>query len=111
MANLLHQPALRNLLQQAQVEPFIAEVLKAPDAEKVGHLLAERIRADRANARLLARYLKRIVVKAVRLRDFHPSKGTLEKMDIETVVGEFRRFLEAAVDGDGAGQSTITEIR
>jgi hypothetical protein len=27
------------------------------------------------------------------------------------VVGEFRRFLETTLDGDGASQSTILEIR
>jgi len=27
------------------------------------------------------------------------------------VVGEFRKFLETAVDGDGKGQSTILEIK
>jgi hypothetical protein len=66
---------------------------------------------DPANAKLLAKYLKRIVVKVVRLQDFHPSKATVEKGDIETVVGEFRKFLEAAVDGDGKSQSTILEIK
>jgi hypothetical protein len=111
MANLLRQPALRNLLQQGEREPFVAEVLKAPDAEKLADLLAEGIPADPANAKLLAKYLKRIVVKVVRLQDFHPSKATVEKGDIETVVGEFRKFLEAAVDGDGKNQSTILEIK
>jgi hypothetical protein len=111
MANLLRQPALSTLLRQGEQEPFIAEVLKALDAEKLAGLLAERISADKAGAKLLAKHLKRIVVKVVRLQDFRPSKGTLEKGDIETVVGEFRKFLEAAVNGDGAGQSTIVEIR
>ena len=111
MANLLRQPALRNLLQQGEREPFVTEVLKAPDAEKLADLLAEGIPADPANARLLAKFLKRIVVKVVRLQDFHPSKATVEKGDIETVVGEFRKFLEAAVDGDGKSQSTILEIK
>ena len=30
---------------------------------------------------------------------------------VEAVVGEFRAFLETAVDGDGKGQSTILEIK
>ncbi len=111
MANLLRQPALRILLQQGEEEPFIADVLKAADADKLADFLAERIPADQANVKLLAKYLMRIVVKLVRLQDFHPSKGTLEKADIETVVGEFRKFLEAAVEGDGKTQSTILEIK
>ena len=98
-------------LQQGEQEPFIAEVLKAADAEKLADLLAERIPADKANAKLLAKFLKRIVVKVVRLQDLRPSKGTLEKADIETVVGEFRKFLETAVNVDGSNQSTILEIK
>jgi hypothetical protein len=43
--------------------------------------------------------------------DFKPSKTKVEKGDIETVVGEFRKFLERAVDGDGKNQSTILEIK
>jgi hypothetical protein len=35
----------------------------------------------------------------------------VEPDEIEPVVGEFRRFLEAAMDGDGKCQSTILEIK
>src|ERR1019366_2010704 len=66
---------------------------------------------DPANARLLAKYLKQIVVKVIHLNEFHPTKTKVEKGDIESVVGEFRKFLETAVDGDGKGQSTILEIK
>ena len=74
-------------------------------------LLAECIPADPSNAKLLAKYLKKIVVKVIHLQDFHPTKTKVEKGDIESVVGEFRKFLETAVDGDGKGQSTILEIK
>jgi hypothetical protein len=60
---------------------------------------------------LLAKYLRKIVVKTIHLRDFQPTKTKVEKGDIETVVAEFRKFLEAAADGDGKGQSTILEIK
>ena len=86
-------------------------MLAAPDDEKLADLLAERIPADPGNAKLLAKYLKRIVVRVIHLHDFKPSKTKVEKGDIETVVGEFRKFLETAVDGDGKGQSTILEIK
>lgn len=58
-----------------------------------------------------AKYLKQIVVKVIHLHEFQPSKTKVEKNDIESVVGEFRQFLEAAVDGDGKAQSTILEIK
>ena len=111
MASLLRQPALRSLLEQGNQEKFIADVLAAENDEKLAELLAERVPADPANARLLAKYLKKIVVKVIHLHEFHPTKTKVEKGDIESVVGEFREFLETAVAGDGKGQSTILEIK
>ena len=111
IAKLLRQPALQSMLQQGESEAFIVEVLKAADAEKLADLLAMRIPADPAHAKLLAKYLKKVVVRVVWLRDFQPSKSTIEKADIDKVVGEFRKFLEVAVDGDGKSQSTILEIK
>jgi len=111
IASLLRQPALKTLLEQGKQEQFIADVLAAPSDETLADILAECIPADPGHAKLLAKYLKKIVVKIVHLHDFHPSKTKVEKGDIEAVVGEFRKFLEVAVDGDGKGQSTILEIK
>lgn len=38
------------------------------------------------------------------------ARGRVRKHDIATMVVEFRKFLETAVDGDGKSQSTILEI-
>ncbi len=111
LASLLRQPALRSLLEQGNNEPFIVEVLAASNEDALAEILEERIAADPGNAKLLARYLKRIVVRVIRLSDFRPSKTMVDKGDIEAVVGEFREFLETALDADGAEQSTIGEIR
>ena len=111
MASLLRQPALRSLLEQGKQEKFIAEVLTAPSDEKLADTLAEFVPTDPTNAKLLAKYLKKIVVKVIHLNTFRPTKTKVEKGDIEGVVGEFRNFLETAVDGDGKGQSTILEIK
>jgi hypothetical protein len=111
MASLLRQPALQSLLEQGKQEKFIADLLAAQSDEKLADLLAECVPADSGNAKLLAKYLKKIVVKVVHLNEFHPTKTKVEKGDIESVVGEFRKFLETAVDGDGKGQSTILEIK
>jgi hypothetical protein len=45
-----------------------------------------------------------------KIADRATSKSANEA-DIESVVGEFRTFLETAVAGDGKGQSTILEIK
>jgi hypothetical protein len=111
IASLLRQPALRSLLEQGKQEKFVADVLAATTEDKLADLLAECVPADPGNAKLLAKYLKKMVVKIIHLHDFQPSKTKVEKGDIETVVGEFRKFLETAVDGDGKSQSTILEIK
>jgi hypothetical protein len=111
MASLLRQPALRYLLEQGKQEAFIADALAAQCDDELATLLSDRIPSDPANSKLLAKYLKQIVVKVVHLNEFHPTKTKVEKSDIESIVGEFRKFLETAVDNDGKGQSTILEIK
>jgi hypothetical protein len=111
IASLLRQPALRSLLEQGRREQFIADVLSATSDEQLADLLAECVPVNPDNAKLLGKYLKKIIVKVVHLHEFQPSKTKIEKGDIETVVSEFRNFLENAVDGDGKSQSTILEIK
>jgi hypothetical protein len=53
----------------------------------------------------------RVVVRTVRLQDFKPTKATVERSEMETVVQEFRRFLEAAVDGEEKDQTIMVQIR
>lgn len=112
-AKLLQQPALQSLLEQGKTEVFIAEVLTRVDPEAVATALAIRLSASPDCAKLLAKYLKKIQVKPVRLSEFRPTHSTIERDNIEKVVEEFRKFLEAAftVDGDGKSQSTILEIK
>jgi hypothetical protein len=111
MASLLRQPALRSLLEQGRQETFIADVLAVASDDELASLLAKRVPADPSCATLLAKYLKKIVVKVIHLNEFRPTKTKVEKGDIEGVVDEFRTYLETAVDGDGKGQATILEIK
>ncbi len=111
MASLLLQPAFRSLLEQGKHETFIASLLAVQTDGELAALLAEHIPTDPANAKLLAKYLKQIVVKIVHLNEFHPTKTKVEKGDIETVVAEFRKFLETAAADGSTSQSTILEIK
>jgi hypothetical protein len=86
-------------------------VLAAANVEALARLLADRLPADPQNVRVLAKYLKQIQVKVVRLADFRPSKATIEKNDVEAVVAEFRKFLETALAGGGRNTTTVVELR
>jgi hypothetical protein len=110
-AKLLQQPALRSLLEQGKAEAFIAEVLAAADPEALATVLASRLSASPDCAKLLAKYLKKIQVKTVRLSEFRPTQSTIERDNIEQVVGEFREFLESAFAQDGEKQSVVVEFR
>jgi len=107
----LCQPALRALLEQGKKEAFVADVLAAANGDALADLLAEKLPNDPANARLLARYLKPIQVRVLRLQDFQPSKSSLEPSDIDQVVGEFKTFLQAAFEEHGEKQSVIVELK
>ena len=47
---------------------------------------------------MLNRYLKKIVVKVVKLTDFKPSANTIEAEQVTAVAQEFQQFLEKALD-------------
>ncbi len=111
VAGLLRQPALWSLLEQGRKEQFIAEVLATIDAESLADLLAGRLADDPEGAALLAKYLKRVVVKVVRFQDFKPAKSTVERGDVEAVVDDFRQFLQGAFGRDGKDQSVIVDLQ
>ena len=53
---------------------------------------------DPAIVDVLNRYLKKIVVKVVKLTDFKPSANTIEAEQVTAVAQEFQQFLEKALD-------------
>ena len=57
---------------------------RRPDEEKLADFLAECVPADPANAKLLAKYLKKIIGEGDPPDEFHPTKTKVEKGDIET---------------------------
>lgn len=110
-AALLRQPALGALLNQGRGDPFIADILATTDTQTLARLLADRLPDHPDRVALLAKYLKRIVVKVVRFQDFKPSKSTVERGDVEAVVDDFRRYLNEAFGRDGKDQSVIVDLK
>ncbi len=77
----------------------------------LGALPAGRLPASPDCAKLLAKYLKKIQVKPVRLSEFRPTQSTIEQGNVEQVVTEFREFLESAFAQDGQKQSVVVEFK
>jgi hypothetical protein len=56
------------------------------------------IHQPRASRQISDRYLKKLTVRKLRLRGFSPGNRTIEREDVEQVVGEFRPFLNVALE-------------
>lgn len=101
-AALLHSEALMERLAQGKAHAFILDLLAAKTVEKVSDVLVQYLGTEEIPTpdpiELLARYLKKIRLHRLRLIDFQPSKRTIESGDIETVVAEFRDFLQHPLD-------------
>ncbi len=115
--DVLQNPKIRERLQQGANDPSIAAILKAEDRqaleEAIRGLLAEGVDLGK----LVNRFLKKIVLRPVKLADFHPSLHTLERNQIPIIVEEFRLYLESemkkAEGGDpqhGSGGEDVLPI-
>ncbi|MBE3050154.1 hypothetical protein IMZ48_48190 [Candidatus Bathyarchaeota archaeon] len=90
-------PAVQARLQQGKSEKVIGQILAAKDAAGVRTVLVKACLEDASVVDIINRYLKQIVVKRVKLSDFKPSMGTVEKGQIPALAQEFQKFLEKAI--------------
>ncbi len=109
-AGLLMSGALRKNLEQGKKEHFIGELLKCPDADSLTDFLIEKIGGRPSLADEIKRYLRRIVVKKLKISDFKPSRNTIEKDDVNGIVSEFRTFLESRLKTDSGDDLPVIEL-
>ena len=88
-----------------EAESLIARLLEARAAEETANILVETLGGETGTepdaVDLLTRYLKKLRVHKLRVADFAPTKRTIEPGDVDRVAGEFRRFLQDAMEADG----------
>lgn len=110
-AALLHSDALRERLAQGRNEPFLAGLLATQTVDEMADYLERNLVSQQKPgfSELLGRYLKKIQVRKVRLADFTPSKRTIERGDVENIVGEFRVYLNSALDA-GDDELPVVEL-
>ena len=92
-------PAIRERLGQGRQEPVIARLLACKDTEEIREYLVNAVEDIPEIVPIINRYLKRIVVKRVRIADFRPRAGTIQKDQVSQMAEEFGRFLETQFDG------------
>lgn len=98
--------SIRERLMQGEAEPSIAGLLQCKTNRELRAYLTERCQEDAGIVETINRYLKRIVVKKVRIADFRPTFNIVEKEKVADLAIEFQAFLEEqlqSVAGDGIG--------
>jgi hypothetical protein len=100
-------PAIRDLLRQGESEPVIFGLLKCSDLPEIRTYLVDSALKEPSLVKTINHYLKRIIIKPVRISDFKPKQTTLERDQIQSLVAEFRCYLEDQFKGENASDSRL----
>ncbi len=87
-------PAVRKRLNQGSDEPLIAGLLACDSVEELRAYFVKTAPVNPEIVDMINKYLKKIVIKRVKMSDFKPETGTIEKEQVLQVSEEFRTFLE-----------------
>jgi hypothetical protein len=85
---------VRERLEQGKAEPVISGLLTCNNTDELRAYLTKTIQETPDAVSIINKYLKRIVVKHVRIADFRPKMSTIQKDQVGKIAEEFGRFLE-----------------
>jgi hypothetical protein len=86
--------SVRERLQQGRDHEVIKKLLDCQGVTAIRAFLLPAVLMDTSIIKLINRYLKRVVVINVRVKDFRSSFKTIEEDQVTDLVEEFRRFIE-----------------
>lgn len=104
-------PTVRERLEQGKSEIIIAEILKRQDISELRTFFVKTCLDAPALVDTINRYLKRIVVKRVRIADFKPGVSTVEREQIPVLVREFQNYLEEQLNSIEADEDTLPMLQ
>lgn len=104
-------PTVRGRLEKGKKEKVIADILDATDVAGVRAVLVKACLEDESVVETIARYMKKIVVRRVRLIDFKPTMSTVEKDKIASLAGEFQKFLEQELSQAEEGGDSLPMLQ
>src|SRR5205814_1817681 len=90
-------PAVRERLEQGAREPLIRELLACVDLPTLQAFLIANALREPGLVDLINLYLKKVVVRVVRISDFKPSINFVERGGITDMALEFQAFLEREI--------------
>ena len=104
-------PGVRERLEQGKSEPSIAGLLACKTNEELRAYFVKAIQETPEIVDTINKYLKRIVVKRVRIADFRPKTGTIQKDQVGKVAEDFGRFLESQFTGDEGDEDSLPMLQ
>jgi len=109
--DVFQNTGVRKLLEQGKDEPLISKLLECDTNEALKEYLIKILQSEPKLPELINKYMKRIIVKKVRIADFKPINGTIQKNEIAGVTEEFRKYLEAQFDAEKDTEDTLPVLQ
>jgi hypothetical protein len=100
-------PSVQERLQQGIGEAAIAQLLQCDTITSVRDYLISTSLEDASIVSTINQYLKRIMVKTVKLSDFKPSTTTVQPDQIAAIAQEFQTYLEQQLNEVGQDEDTL----
>jgi len=98
MAEFFLNLSVKERFKQAKADPIIKGLLSCESADEMKRHLIKACSDGDGFVATITRYLKKVVVKPIKISAFTPSSRTIEREKIPEIVEEFRQFLEAQFD-------------
>jgi hypothetical protein len=98
MAEFFLNPSVRENFKQVKQDSVIKGLLACESVDGMQKYLIKTCADGDSFVETITRYLKKVVVKPIRISSFTPSSRTIEREKIPEIVEEFRQFLEAQFD-------------
>jgi hypothetical protein len=104
-------PTVRERLTQGKKELVIADLLACGNAEELRAYFVKEVSKTPGLVSIINKYLKRIVVKQVKIADFKPKTVTIQQDQIEKVTEEFKSFLESQFVDEGEEHDSLPMLQ
>jgi len=85
---------VKKRLEQGKTEPVMRAILQCDTVSSLRTCLVTEALGNRSLVEIINRYLKKIVIKKVKLREFKPQKAVIEQNQIADLALEFQKYLE-----------------
>lgn len=109
--DVLLSDSVHSRLIQGNEDLSIKSIVECTTPEALIQVLLQLSKTDNEIAGKINRYLKKIVLKRVAMKDFKPRIATIDKSQIGLIESEFRTFLEQQFNTSDNGQDTLPMLQ